>query len=100
MSPQYEIQVHKGAMRELEGLDDPQKQALKDTIKSVASREEPATTAAVKSLSEYDGLFRIRKGRYRIICELAKPELRVLGIGKREYVYSNMDVVTTRQGEV
>lgn len=98
--PTYEIQIHKGALRELKQLPTERSQALKKQLRRIASKQEPTNNAAVKILSDYDNLFRIRLGRYRIICELDKPTLRVLGVGKREYVYGQMDTIQTRQGQV
>jgi len=99
MNPQYEINVHKGALRELENLPTERMKALKRQIRRIAQKDEPTNNAATKSLRGYEDLFRVRLGRYRIICELKKPTLRVLSVGKREYVYSSMDVIEQRQGE-
>lgn len=94
--PQYQIQLHPTAQRELDGLSGDSTENITSTIQSVAETECPSTHSAVKHLDGQQGLFRIRAGKVRAIATLEKPELLILKIGKRNTVYRYIDDIEQR----
>jgi len=89
--PRYEIDIHRSARRELNGLDDDDRERLTDVLLSVAETREPTSHEAVRALQGQPDTFRVRVGSVRAVCRLVKPSLRVLLVGDRKNVYDGID---------
>lgn len=93
----YHPVVHTTAKRELEELDADTRERLTDVLTEVAETRSPTTHEKTKQLEGQSGLFRVRVGNIRAICELQKPELRILRIGHRQNVYDVIDEIDDRR---
>ena len=94
--PEYRIKLHPAAKRELTDLPDEDRENITDAIRTVSEQQEPSSHPATKHLDGHDGLFRIRSGQVRAICDLQKPSLYVLKIGDRNTVYRRIDDIDER----
>lgn len=89
--PQYDLVCHPTAKRELDSLPPEMQTQVRERLADVAATEQPTSHEKVKHLKGTTGLFRVRIGDVRAVCELSKPELQVLRIGKRNGVYDVID---------
>lgn len=89
--PRYEIDIHQSARRELNALDETDRERLTDALLSVAETREPTSHDSVRPLQGQPDAFRVRVGSVRAVCRLVKPSLRVLLIGDRKNVYDSID---------
>jgi len=89
--PQYEIELHRSARRELDALSESDRERLTDTLVAVAETREPTSHEAVRALEGQRDAFRVRVGHVRAVCRLSKPSLRVLAVGPRKSVYDGID---------
>ena len=87
----YVPMLHTTAQRELNALEPDDKDELTDLIKDVATHEEPSRHEKAKSLEGQPGLFRVRIRDMRAVLHLDKPTLKVIKIGYRRGVYSDVD---------
>lgn len=94
--PQYQIQLHPTAERELNNLSDEQRETITRRLKRASEYEQPSAYPKAKHLTGTDGLFRIRAGDARAVCGLQKPQLHVYKIGKRSSVYEIIDDIEDR----
>lgn len=98
--PQYELLIHTTARRELDQLDDADRERLTDTLAAVARQRQPTQHDSVRMLKGQPGLFRVRVGDTRAVCSLSKPNLLVLRVGYRKEVYDDIDDVDSRLASV
>ena len=98
--PSYQPLIHTSAERELDRLDDADRERLTDTLAEVARERQPTHHADAKMLEGQPGLFRVRVGDTRAICKLDKPNLLVLEVGYRKDVYESIDSVDDRLATV
>jgi len=87
MQPTYKPVLHEQADAELKQLTDQER----DVIKDVCETRSPTTHEKVKHLAGQDGAFRIRAGQIRAVGVLDKPMIKIVKIGHRNGVYSDID---------
>jgi len=92
----YETVIHLAADRELNALDDADRDRLTDVLTEVAERRQPTDHEKASHLDGQDGLFRVRAGELRAICRLEKPTLQILKVGHRDTVYRDVDDLDER----
>lgn len=95
--PQYDIQVHKTAKKELESLAEHHYRRVTSVIEAIAQTEEISSHPKVSPLKGQD-VCKARIGEYRILLKLEKPTLKVLKIEPRSTVYRNVDEFLNRVG--
>lgn len=95
--PSYQIELHPTASKELHNLTESRREQLTDTLIELSEQREPTQHPRVKHLEGHAGLFRVRCGSVRAICELQKPNLRILRIGTRDTVYEIIDDIDERR---
>jgi mRNA-degrading endonuclease RelE of RelBE toxin-antitoxin system len=95
--PAYTIRVHHTADTELQQVPDQTHAQLKTTLREVAQTEQPTTHKDVRPMRNADNLFRIRQGKYRALCDLNKPYLRVLLVGHRDGLYDRTQEALDRR---
>ena len=93
----YQPVLHPTAERELNSLDDSERNRLVDVLHEVAKTREPTKHEKCKILEGHRGLFRVRVGGVRAILTLEKPNLKVLRVGKRSNVYDIIDDIERRR---
>lgn len=96
-APSYQVIVHETAEAELADVPDPTRTNLKDTIAEASRREQPTTHPDARPMRDADNIFRLREGKYRALCDLSKPHLRVLLVEHRETVYSRTSEALDRR---
>ena len=81
----YEIELRRRAQRALDRLPNPDFQAVVEAIRELAQTPRPRGIEKVKST----GLWRVRKGDYRIIYAIDDNEqvITVLRVGHRREIY-------------
>lgn len=94
-APTYQPVIHQSAERELTDVPPDTRAGLVSIIKAAAERPEPSSHSECTPLQGHP-LFRVRCGKYRALCALEKPELRVLLVGHREGIYDRMDEAASR----
>ena len=95
--PSYETAIHQSAKRELDALDDDERDRLTDAIVDVAEHRKPTDHNSVAILEGQDGLYCLRVGDLRAVLQLDKPELKVLRVGHRANVYDVIDEIDDRR---
>ena len=93
----YTTTIHTTAKRELDGLDDDERDRLTDAIVDVAEHRQPTQHSSVTILEGQDGLYRLRVGDLRAVLQLDQPELKVLRVGHRANVYDVIDEIDDRR---
>ena len=93
----YQPVLHPTAERELNSLDDSERNRLVDVLHEVAHTRQPTQHEKCKILEGHRGLFRVRVGGVRAILTLEKPNLKVLKVGKRSNVYDIIDDIDQRR---
>ena len=93
----YKPVLHPTAERELNSLDNAERERLTDVLHEVAKTREPTKPEKCKILEGQRGLFRVRVGDVRAILALEKPQLQVLRCGKRSTVYDMIDDIDQRR---
>ena len=93
----YKPLLHPTAKRELNSLDDHEKDRLVDVLHEVAHTRQPTQHEKCKILEGHRGLFRVRVGGVRAILTLEKPNLKVLRVGERSNVYDIIDDIDQRR---
>lgn len=95
----YDAEIHEEARRELDGVPHVEAQLLRDRIRAMARLPEPHTHRKAKELSgdEFEGLLSVRAGKWRALCYLDKPALRVVVVEKRKRVYDRIDAAQRRR---
>jgi mRNA-degrading endonuclease RelE of RelBE toxin-antitoxin system len=96
----YDITIHRSAKRELQTLEDSDRSRLTDAIADVAREKQPTHHEKARILEGQSGLFRVRVGDMRAVCELCKPSLQVLSVGYRDNVYDCIDSINERRASV
>ena len=86
MSCKFKILFKPSAIKQYEKLDNVTKSKIKAILKKL---ENNPYQLPYKKLVNFDNLYRVRTGNYRIIYSLFKNELiiEVIKIGKRENIY-------------
>jgi mRNA-degrading endonuclease RelE of RelBE toxin-antitoxin system len=87
----YNLLIAQQAKRSLGNLPDEPQESLHAVLEDVAASEQPTHHAKAKQMGNQRGMFRIRVGDYRAVCELDKPDLLVHRVGKRPNVYDSVD---------
>ena len=93
----YTTTIHTTAKRELDDLDDDERERLTDAIVDVAEHRKPTEHSSVTILEGQDGLYRLRVGDLRAVLQLDQPELKVLRVGHRANVYDVIDEIDDRR---
>ena len=93
----YTTTIHTTAKRELDDLDDDERERLTDAIVDVAEHRQPTQHSSVTILEGQDGLYRLRVGDLRAVLQLDQPELKVLRVGHRANVYDVIDEIDDRR---
>ena len=93
----YTTTIHTTAKRELDDLDDDERNRLTDAIVDVAEHRQPTQHSSVTILEGQDGLYRLRVGDLRAVLQLDQPELKVLRVGHRANVYDVIDEIDDRR---
>lgn len=92
MQPSYQPVLHQQAEKELQELTPDERDRMATVIKDVCKSESPTLHEKVKHLSGQENAFRIRAGELRAVGVLDKPLVKILKIGHRNGVYSDIDV--------
>lgn len=100
---EYEIEIHRGAARELRGAPRNEIERIKNKIESMVTNEwRDLTEFDVKQLSGANNdLYRVRVGDWRVVFgydEDAK-KIGIFGAGKRDTVYRDIDTFDERADE-
>lgn len=82
----FELEITHSAEKQLRALDRVDQQRLAKAMLALAEDRRPRGS---KKLSGYEDVFRIRVGRFRVLCSMAKKRLviLILKIGHRRDVY-------------
>jgi len=91
MQPTYKPVLHEHADAELKQLTDQERDKISDVIMDVCETRSPTTHEKVKHLAGQDNAFRIRAGQIRAVGVLDKPMIKIVKIGHRNGVYSDID---------
>jgi mRNA-degrading endonuclease RelE of RelBE toxin-antitoxin system len=94
----YDLQIHRGAQRELANVTGEKSGQLRDRLKQLPYYEQPTSAPFAESLEDRPNLFRVRVDRYRAVCHLDKPAIRVVLVGHRESVYDKLGIAKDRAG--
>ena len=95
----YHVVTDPAAQRELDALArEFDTDGLRERIFEAATHRQPKTHPSVEALAGYPHLLKVRGDGIRAICELDKPEFRVLLVDKRRVVYDRLDVADARAG--
>ena len=92
----YIARIHISAKRELEACPIDIQHELKDKIIQASELQEPSSHSDIRLLRGCNGLFRVRAGDFRAICDLVSPTLRVLLVDRRSRVYDRVDEAKAR----
>lgn len=93
----HRVMIHENAQRELDALArDYDVEDLTGRIKDAAACRQPKTHPTVSALSGYPGMVYVKGDGLRAICELVKPEFRVLLVDKRRVVYDRIETAVRR----
>lgn len=93
----YFLVIHRAAQSELEQAPQTTRNALRRTLKDVATCERPTNHSKAKPLRHAENLFRVREGKYRALCDLSLPHVRVLLVDHRGDVYSRTEEAIERK---
>ncbi len=85
----FEILVKKSALKFIESLDSKQKGKLREAIDALKGEPVPVDSYDIVKLSGYDGHYRIRLGKIRMVYEVLWNERRIIVhfAGWREKAY-------------
>ena len=97
--PSWNLIIHDQARDELHSIPDETASNLKDTLHTAKNREQPSDVSNIKLLRDANQIFRVREGKYRALCDLHPPHLRVLLIDHRETCYDQLDKAKERQAD-
>lgn len=93
------VVIHRAADRELDALSQEfDTDDLEQRIRDAAANRQPKTHPCVEPLAGRPDLLKVKGVGLRAICELDKPEFRVLLVDKRTRVYDRIDVAAERSG--
>lgn len=93
----YKVLIHRRACDELESLaTEHDTEKFKGRLRDAAGCRQPKTHACVENLAGYAGFFYVKGDGLRAICELVKPNLRVLLVDKRRVVYDRIETAIQR----
>jgi len=92
----YQPYIAVSALDELHDLERNRRRALRRTLKDVAETEQPTHHERAKPLTGWPELFRVREGTARAVCQLEKPRLLILSVGKRKAIYDDLDAIEKR----
>ena len=98
--PHYQIELHPTADDELGELSTDARDRLTTALVAVSKEREPTSHPTAKQLEGQPGLFRVRAGDARAVCELSKPRLLVYRVGTRDEVYDVIDEIDRRRVSV
>jgi len=90
----YRPLIEVSAQGDLYDLPREDRSDLRRTLKDVAATKQPTHHPKAKQLEGQPGLFRVRVGNVRAICELEKPNLLIRRVGERKTVYEDIDELT------
>lgn len=97
--PSYDVVIHRAAHRELENIPESEKTSIKAIAQEASTYKQPSDHSDIKLMRDTNGMFRIRSGKYRALCDLEPPNLRILKIKHRETVYDEVSEAKIRQGD-
>jgi len=82
----YDIRIKPSAIKEIERLQPEIKNRIKSKIEKL--KEEPRPSG-VRKLSDYEDIYRIRIGDYRVIFQINDQDrfIRILAVRKRDEAY-------------
>lgn len=84
----YDVVAHPAAQRELDAIPDEPRERLRELIHELAAHREPAQAVTqAKPLEQWDGLIRLRAGRYRCLLAVDRPEVKLLTVDHRDRAY-------------
>lgn len=89
MAERYDVQLSKGAAKELRKLDRPVQARILAVLTLLQDEPRPST---VKALSGHAGYLRVRVGDYRIVYTVEDDRLvvLVLAVGHRGEIYRTL----------
>lgn len=93
----YRPYIHRGALGELADIPNSNEEEIEEITKMAARLQQPSSHPSVKLLKGQSGMFRIRSGKYRAICDLHPPKLRLLLVEHRDNVYDLIPVAKERR---
>lgn len=96
--PSYTLTIHRRALPSWRDLPDAVRADLRAVLEECARLRRPTTHAKVALMRDCK-MFRIRKGDYRVLCDKDGPDLRVLAVDRREYIYDKTQVAKRRASD-
>jgi len=88
----YDSVIEKSQYRKFNGLPKARQEQLRRVVQELAALREPSSHSKAEPLSgPHKGLFRVRVGDYRLICDKKLDKIRIHKIGKRSRIYRNVD---------
>ena len=88
--------VHKAALNELHDIPIENAKNLREIALEASKLKKPSDHSDIRLLRG-DSMFRLRSGKYRALADLEPPELRILLVDHREYIYTRRDEARYRQ---
>jgi len=88
----YDVVIEKSQERKFRALDESVQDRIRDVVNEVKQTRQPSSHDKAKPLrGPTGGLFRLRIGDYRLVCEKDMNELKIHKLGERKHVYDNMN---------
>lgn len=95
----YRPFIHRGALSELGSIPEENAAELKTITRNASKLQQPSSHPSIKLLKGEGGFFRIRSEKYRAICDLHPPKLRILLVRHRDKVYDQIEVAKERAND-
>ena len=89
--------IHRSALNELHRIPASEATTIKAIAEEASKLKKPSDHPDIRILRKAGNMMRIRTGQYRALCDLNPPNLRVLAVGKREYIYDRIEEAKRRQ---
>lgn len=82
----YEIEFESAALRDLKKLSKPVQEKLLALAQSLSNNPRPHN---VESLTDFNGLYRVRSGNYRLVYQIIDSKLIIIVVaaGDRQDIY-------------
>ena len=86
----FEVAIKPSALKDMEAVDSAARERIKERIRLLADNPLPR---GVEKLSARESMYRIRKGKFRIVyaIDFDASIVRVLAVAHRREVYRNLD---------
>lgn len=89
--------AHTSALNELHSIPGSEATTIKAIAQEASELKKPSDHPDIRLMRKAGNMMRIRSGKYRALCDLSPPNLRVLLVDHREYCYSRISEAKRRQ---